>query len=79
MSLVRQHHGWRSRIIVMMLMLNQVFFPSFRASHHHCIDAHEQYCGFSRDLLQPWKNHNNGRESQAQEGRSSVQNHFHVR
>jgi len=30
-------------------------------------DTHEQYCDFSTDLSEPWKNHNNGRESQAQE------------
>src|SRR6266852_1243694 len=30
-------------------------------------DTHEQYCDSSTDLSEPWKNHNNGRESQAQE------------
>ena len=40
---------------------------SSRASHHHCTDTHEQYCGSSTDQSRPWKTHNIARESQEQE------------
>jgi hypothetical protein len=52
--------GGAASIVIM--MVNQ-FFPSFRASHHHCTDTHDQYYGSSMDQSQPWKSHNIARES----------------